>query len=165
MPVKSWNPGDVLAAADLDAWAVPVVAIKATPQTVTGSTALVNDSALVIPVAANAFYHVTALIEYNATTGGDFKWTWTVPAGASGFYGASYTSQGAAIYTGGGAGAWTDTNQANGQGTGTPMNVRFHGVLVTAGTIGNLQFRFAQFAASGTTTTMANSVIIAQMIG
>jgi hypothetical protein len=166
MPVKQWNPGDVLAAADLDAWAVPLAVVKPSGQTVTGSTAYVNDTALVLPVAANQFYLVEAVIQYNATSGGDFKWTFTVPAGATGFYGGTYS--GLSGFTGGASNAWTDTGgvtPAQGQGTGTFMDIRLRGVLNVAGTLGNLQFRFAQNTASGTTTVMANSALVAQMIG
>ncbi len=148
----------------MDTWTVPLAAIKPSGQPVSNNT-LVNDSALVLPVAANAFYAIEALIQYNALAGGDIKWTFTIPASASGFYGVTVSPAGGG-FAGGAAFAWTDTYNGIGSGVSTPMNVRIHGILNTAGTAGNLQFRWAQNTTNATpTTVMANSALIGQQIG
>jgi hypothetical protein len=166
LPIPTWVSGQVLTASDVNTWFVPLNVIKPSSQGVTSSTALVNDTALVLAVAANSTYWVDAIIEYNGVNGADIKCTFTIPAGASGFYGATYTATASGNFSGGAAFAWTDTNTAQANGTGTPMNLRITGILVIAGTAGNLQFRWAQNVSNGTATTvMPNSAMRAQRIG
>jgi hypothetical protein len=163
MPIPTWSVGQVLSASDVNTWFVPLNVIKPSGQTVTSSTALVNDSALVLAVVSNSVYCVQGAIQYNAASGGDLKYTFTVPAGASGFYG--WTATNITAFNGGASSAWTDTNTGQGNGTSTFMNIRITGVLNVGGASGNLQFRWAQNTSSGTATTvMGNSALLAYRI-
>jgi len=165
LPIPTWVAGQVLSASDVNVWFLPLNVIKPSSQAVTSSTTLVNDTALVLAVAANSTYLVHGVIEYNGANGGDIKWTFTIPAGASGFFGATYTAATSGNFAGGAAFAWTDTTPSQGNGTGTPMDIRITGILVIAGTAGNLQFRWAQNTSNATATTvMPNSALLAYRI-
>src|SRR5215472_8894872 len=63
--------------------------VKPTDQSVTSSTVLVNDNALVIPVVANANYKFDLYLDFEGGTSGssDIKFTWTVPASTTMRYG------------------------------------------------------------------------------
>ena len=86
MPIPTWSPGQVLVASDVNSWFVPLAVVKGGDQSVTSSTVVVNDTALVVAVASSATYQFSCFISYEGGTQGssDLKWTWTTPAGTAG---------------------------------------------------------------------------------
>jgi hypothetical protein len=120
---------------------------KATTQTVTNSAAFTNDTALVLAMVANATYNFTATINYDTTSAaGDFKYTFTIPAGAVVYVNAL-----------GPVDAATNTVcniSASGQTCSINVAAAFRGTITltgyvtTAATAGNLQFQFAQNTAT-----------------
>ena len=168
MPVKAWNVGDVLSASDMNVWTVPVCVIKPADTNRNTTTTMTNDPDLVLPLAASASYDIASLILYSgAPTGtGDIKWTFTVPAGTTGRYSPirqNFSSQ----YTGWALDQWTDTEnaQTNGTGVGQFCGAFIKGILVTGGSAGNLTFQWAQNTSSATNTIVRqNSYLLAQRI-
>lgn len=145
---------------------LPLVAYKSGDQSVTSSTTLVNDSALAVPVEANAVYKVELLIYYAGGTHAtaDFKYNFTFPSGA-GSASVRYLglSTALAIQYGtvvlGGAGAF-GTN-----GTGNILTVDLEFNLTTSSTAGNLQLQWAQNTSNATATTVkAGSIMTARRI-
>jgi hypothetical protein len=155
------------------AWAIPntLYARKTADQTVTNSTTLVNDTHLVLPVAANRTYEIRATMIFDDGAGvGRFKAGWSGPAGAT----LDWVPDGT-IETNTGNPADViyriykqigDTQGIGGVG-GTPYSILLiSGLLITSATAGNLQFRWAQFQADGTGTILrAGSWLIGQVVG
>ena len=85
MATKQWNVGDVLSAADLNSWAVPLAAVKVVDTSRASTTTLANDPELSLAVAANVIYRFWAYLDYEGGTTGssDIKWSFSVPAGAT----------------------------------------------------------------------------------
>src|SRR5258708_21076330 len=74
MVAPTWVTGQVLAAADVNSWFVPLVAYKNADQSVTSSTTLVNDSALHLTISAGANYLMHCYLDYEAANSpGDIK--------------------------------------------------------------------------------------------
>ena len=63
----------------------PLAAYKTLDETVTNSTTLQNDDALLVSLAANAVYLFAVLLDYEgaAVGTGDLKYGWGVPTGAT----------------------------------------------------------------------------------
>ena len=174
MAVKQWAVGDVLSASDMNVWTVPVFASKPSNTSRNSTTTVSDDPDLFLPVAAGATYVVTGVIFYDgpAAGTGDIKWTFTVPSGATGQYQMIHQN-----ISGNTAGMWqvnwTDgpnlvTTQANAQGLGSPnvLAMTLNGLLVTGGSAGNLQWRWAQNTSNGTNTRVYNqSYLCAQRVG
>jgi len=140
--------------------AYPLFVRKATEtQVVNASTVFVNDSHLVLPVQVNGVYDVSGLWVYDSGTTADIKWQWTAPAGATM---PRWTVQGLDNAVGTQVGnfsavpgaALTSTMTRNGAGIGTFVAVRMTGLLVVAGTAGNLQLQWAQNASEAVNTRM-----------
>lgn len=166
MAVPVWVPGQVLTASDVNNWLVPQGAVKPSSQSVVSSTAVVSDIDLVLPVAASAQYLMECVIGFTATSGGDFKWTWQVPSGASMLYQATHNE-------GGGVGLtqstviYSDANTITAAGAGATVEaVLMKGELNVAGTGGNLQLRWAQNVSNaGATTIRSQSYLALTRIG
>ncbi|WP_354643854.1 hypothetical protein [Kitasatospora camelliae] len=127
---------------------------KSATQSVTSSTTLVNDTHLLLPVAANAEYHLEGFVVYDgAFSAGDFKCDWSLPASASMLWAGNGMSTGA-------GGGLTANTQASGTtvafgtyGAGPPYtSLSVRGRIVTAGTAGNAQFKWAQNSSNATAT-------------
>lgn len=167
MPLPTWVPGQVLTASDVNTWLVPLQAFKPASQGVLNSTTLTNDTDLHVALAANAIYAFDSCVAWIAVSGTDFKWQWTVPAGATLLY--------QPLYNAGGPTGFGNSNNAYGasdvlSATGQSPQVtavRFGGTVQTAATAGNLQFTFAQatLSAVNTTYSRAGSYINMQRIG
>ena len=132
------------------------MASKSAVQQVVSSTALVNDLHLVLPVLANATYLLDAFIAYDGQyNAGDMRADWALPAGASMLWSINGPATGGtAAYASQTVLAGTPLT-AGTYGTGgsyTSLNPK--GTLVTAGTAGSLQFRWAQNASNGTPLTL-----------
>jgi len=150
-----YSTGQVLNASDCNNWFVPLASIKTADQSVTSSTTVVNDSELVLSIAANVSYKFDCFLEFEGGAFGtaDMKWTWVVPASAF----LRYTWQGFAI--GGGANAGevhqaTDVVASSSNGAGNLRGVSMQGTLVVGVNAGTLQLKWAQNTSSATTTTM-----------
>lgn len=170
MAVPTWVPGQILTASDVNTWFVPITRIKPGDTARASTTTFANDPDLILPVAANSTYFVQAVLFYTgaATMGSGFKYTFTVPTSATGMHGDSYQNS-SNIYVGDIAYNWTDTPQPQGgawtDGVTSFLNVKISGILVVAGTAGNLTLQWAQFTSSATNTTLrANSFLAASRI-
>lgn len=126
---------------------------------VTGSTVLVNDSVLFVPVEANAAYELDCWIKFTAVAGEDIKIAWTFPAGSTMEYAAlgtgptNFTDYDCSIVPGG----TSRTTRGNGA---TPQSINSRGYIMTTGTAGNLQLQFAQgTSGAGNTTILTGSWI------
>lgn len=165
MPVPVWSVGQVLTAGDVNSWFVPLAAYKASDQSVTSSVTLVNDSALVIPLAANAVYDFELFLVINgpALGTGDFKMGWTYPAGTTMVYArAGFDTTNTWVFN---KTLQTDVVAFGTTGSGVPV-IRCSGTVVTAATAGNLQLQWAQNTSSTTATVVkAGSDLTAQRIG
>src|SRR5262245_16822418 len=138
---------------------------RTTSQSVTSSTAFVNDDTLLIPLAASEKYLFECQLFYDGSTAGDIKVAWTVPSGATGGWGVlgsdvtTVTSVNVASFA-----AFGDANTTSlgCQGSGTVVNALIQGTVVNSTNAGNLQLRWAQATSSGTSTrTLTYSYIIA----
>lgn len=125
---------------------------KTADEPITNST-LQNDDDLVVPVLANGIYLVEWGLRTDGPTAADFKYAFTGPAGAT----MVWESQGlAAGDTTNVAPAITDvaaigTTVTHGTlGAGVVSRIRGRGLLVVAGTAGNLQLQWAQGTTNAT---------------
>lgn len=150
----SWQAGQRITAALLNAGLAQSV-IKPGDQSVTSSTTLQNDNALVIPSSAlvlNAQYLFTCNLIYEGGTLGssDLKISWSVPAGAT--LRLSLKAQNAS-----GNPNNNDLIQgANGTcgsgGAGNVLAALMAGSLIMGGTAGAVQLQWAQNTSSATAT-------------
>ncbi|SRR6266581_3187782 len=167
MPVPSWVVGQILTASDVDSWFVPLAAYKTADQSVTSSTTLVNDSELVVAVAASAVYFVRCYLNFEGGTAGssDLKWGWTVPASATFRYTwAGWNNTGSVARAGDGQTA-TDTPSSATAGAGNLHGVMMTGTLAVAASAGNMQFKWAQNTSSATSTIVhAQSALVLDRI-
>src|SRR5262244_736215 len=83
MAMRVFNPGDVLAAADVNEYLVNTkYAIKPADTSRASNTTLTADPDLTVTVDANKTYFVNMTILFTAPASpGDLKWACTVPAG------------------------------------------------------------------------------------
>jgi hypothetical protein len=140
--------------------ALLLAAYKAGDQTVSASTTLVNDTALVLPLAANAKYLVQALLYYAADVTGDFKWNFTAPSGATS-PGVRYIGLNTSLALQYGNQSLGAPGASGGNGTGTVLPADLSFTVSTTGA-GNLTFQFAQNSGGGTSTTIkAGSSLVA----
>ena len=148
-----WVPGQVLNASDINSWFVPIAAIKTSDQSVTSSTTVVNDTALVVAMPATGTYFFECFVEYDGGTGGssDIKFNWAVPTSATLRY--TMTTRNLSNNpVAGDATTGSTTNTASSGGAGVLRAIGMVGSLVMAGTAGNLQFQWAQNTSSATST-------------
>lgn len=126
------------------------------------TTTLGDVSGMSIPLAANEVYEFEAVIFYTAPTAGDLKIAWTVPSGATGAWGGlgrditTTTNLNALSFS-----AFGDATTMSLGGTAVGETALVNGTVVNSSTPGNLQLRGAQVAASGTTSIVVNSFIVA----
>lgn len=156
MPLPTWIPGQVLTAADVNAYFVPLAVVKTSAQGVTSSATLVNDTDLVLALAANATYILNCFLTIDGASGGDFKWTWSAPSGTAGLYqsvhnegGATGLNNSALNYN------LTTTGFAACAGAGNYQNLNMYGTVTAGSTAGNLQLRWAQQTSNATATHVA----------
>lgn len=163
MAIPVYVVGQVLPAADVNTWFLPRAAVKPSDQTVTSSTVLVNDTALVVAVDASATYEVFTELFWTPVAGGavpGMSLDFAIPAGATMIYRVISASGPPLSGVAGTPGTGFNANSA-----GTYSILSIHGVCVVAGTAGNLQFKWAQSTSSGTSTVVkANSFISARRI-
>jgi hypothetical protein len=139
--------------------------IKSANQIITTQTTLINDADMRFAVAANSVYEFHAHMRYASPAGGDWKSSFTVPAGASAaFNRVGLNASGAPV-------SGTDFTDASsvtsqGQGAGVLLTADFFGWIVTASTAGNLIFQWAQLTSNaGNTTLFQYSYLTGRRIG
>ncbi len=158
-----WSVGQVLAAADVNSWFIPLVALKTSAQSVTSSTTPVNDTQLFLTLPVNTTYYVQGVVLFDAAAGGDIKLNIAAPAGAT----VNVTSNNRTLA--GVAANWLpmNTNQiaSAGSGAGSTLTLSFNGVVAMGATAGNIQVVWAQNTSSATATrVLSASVLIANRI-
>jgi hypothetical protein len=116
----------------------------------TASTTMTSDPHLAIAVEANATYLVTLRAAIVSPAAADFQCDWTVPTSATLDY---YNIH----YPGGAVASPSAAFDASFSTTGGDDAVLIAGTLIVASNAGTLTWRWAQFAASGTTTVRAGS--------
>lgn len=137
---------------------------KAADETVNNSTTLQNDDDLLFAVAANANYHARLIIRQNSSTVADFKFQFTVPAGAS-IDGVSFN---AGVPTSSPEGEYQRFDESQVvtvpcNGTNDLMVIDL--IIVVAGTAGNVQFQWAQNTAEvSDTKVLEHSLILYRRI-
>lgn len=162
MAEKSWNPGDVLTAADMDTWVIPRVGGPTTADVSSVSGALITDPTLVVPVDANAAYAVDFYAVFDGPVSNFVNWSFTGPSGA--VLSLWVTPLGGTAFNELGFGTVITPIQTN--STGVNFSVPALGTLVTAGTAGNLQFLFQQNVSSATAVRRrARSRLLIRRIG
>jgi hypothetical protein len=121
MPPPVYSPGQVVGAADVNSWFLPLAAYKLTGTARSSTTTRTLDPDLQLTVAANSVYEINAYLSYDtANTGGiGLAFGFTGPTGVSGQWAALYRISG-------------DTATASG-----------------AGPVGAADFGMTQFAGSG----------------
>jgi len=165
MAAPTWSTGEVLYAADVNAWFVPLVGLKTSDLGRTG-TNLVVDPDLQFNLAAGAQYEVNADLFYKCSgTTSSFQWSWTVPTGSTaGLYHAIYKglSGGDVIE----ADMWTDSAH---QGYINTANF-IYGITITGSigagsTGGTFGLNWAAYTAGNTITLCSRSHLTARRIG
>lgn len=143
---------------------VRAVRMSADQALTVSSTAFQNLTALVVPAEINATLQFEAVVFYDGPAAGDIKFTFTVPAGTTGFWAGTGAATTAASNVG--DGQWGAANTPTGSipfgtsaaGTANMSMVVLKGEFSTVGTAGNIQLQAAQQTAdAGTTTVRARS--------
>lgn len=157
--------GSRITASDV-AGVAPLAVIKGADQSLASSTAMQNDDALFLPVAANAGYLVECLLNYEGGTHGssDLKWEFTGPSGATMVYTfVAYPVSGSIAAGNVNMGAATGLSGVGTAGTNGAQNlaVIMRGTLITGGTAGTLQLQWAQDTSSATATIVRAQSMLA----
>jgi len=131
---------------------------KTANQSVTNSTALVNDTHLKFALLANEVWLFEALLFVGGPTAGDIKVAFTVPAGATLSWGGVGLDLAAAANT---AVQVLNAQTASGgawglglQGVGTTVSIKLWGTVVNGANAGDLQMQWAQNTADAAGTTV-----------
>jgi hypothetical protein len=156
MAVPTWVVGQVLTAADVDSWFVPVPAYK-TAVTTRNTLTKSIDPDLQITLAASAVYQIQAGIIYASANAMDF--TWVIPASATGGYSAGFNQAG--IGDGFFSFVWTATPSAAALRTA----VLVHGMIQTAGSGGTFGLSWASSTGPASLTLGVGSVLTANRVG
>ncbi len=149
--VKELQSGD-----DVGAKAV-ITRYKASRESVTSSTTLQNDDDFVFPVEANKTYIITAnMAGSSANVSAGFKWSFTVPSGASGR--ANVNRAGATDFGG------ADVDMTTGGGSLVNINTSqlliIRGYITIGSTSGNVVFQWAQHTSFATPTYLERGSIM-----
>ena len=156
MVMRVFNPGDVLAAADVNEQLVNTkYAIKPADTSRASTTTLANDPDLTVSVDANKTYYVQVTIIYTAVSGsGDLKFAWTVPAGTvfSGTVMNDATTVNMGAYQAGGT--LISQTQSFVGGGASILASAFSGVLAIGGSSGSFTLQWAQQTSNVTATVV-----------
>jgi hypothetical protein len=140
---------------------LPIKVVKPSNQTVNNSSTLVNDNALVLPVASNSVYDFQLRLIYNSLATPGFKFHFTLPAGGT----MSYTSH---LKSGGTFQLFVnnDASTPSADGVAADAAILVVGEIFIAGTPGNVTLQWAQSTANASNTIVAsNSTFKARQIG
>lgn len=152
-----FTAGQRITAALLNSFCAPVAAIKAADQSVASSVALINDTALVVPVVASATYLFDYYLDYEGIssgggTAGGLKHQWTIPAGATLRFGVAFLQTNLTTFQDWVTFTESQVINAGTQAVATLDSVKGSGTLITGVTAGNLQMQWAQAFSSATAT-------------
>lgn len=130
---------------------------KTADETVNNSAARQADDHLTFAVDANSFYTVQMYVKYSADQAADFQMDFTVPASATGHYNIITLPSSAVACTGTGpqlhgTSVVNPINGIGGAGTGSTCSFPLSAEITTAGTAGNVTFRWAQSSAHASDT-------------
>jgi len=153
---RSLKAGAVATKASLDDRELLSV-VKSANESVSSSTVDQADNELTLPVAANAIYHVSCAFIVSGPTGGDWKYTWAFPAGATGQqFGhgpavAVTTVRATEIHA-----RSSPIATSLGYGTDGSENslIRIEVWLTTSATAGNLALTWSQLVSNASSTTV-----------
>jgi hypothetical protein len=136
------------------------VIVKASDETVNNSDTLQNDDDFSFSVSANKSYLIDLYLLLNGNATADYKAAWTLPAGATIYWGVEGYGGSAGITT-----YWAPVEPAQGSqqalSTGTiswngssnsPIGSHLVGILIVGGTAGTAQFQWAQNTATAVDT-------------
>jgi hypothetical protein len=182
MPIPTWTQGQVIGASDVNNWFVPQAVYKPSTTGRSNTTTRAQDPDLIVTVAANCVYHVTAYLSYstNNISGIGFAFGWVTPSLASppGRWGACYRLSGdAASATNFGlAGTpdfdWTQYAGTSGQfpaaatpGDNQNHSVQIEGTLFVGSTSGSFYLSWAPDSVNGNVLNLnIGSKLLAQRI-
>jgi len=133
--------------------AVPRVKIKSTTEIVQNNVYL-SDAALFNSLEANSGYKVVFSVPFQSNTTPGFKWKFTVPTGAAGYYRAERWKQGSGALVSSQMKSWDTTGDSAEPTDGTLQYMIFEGEIYTAATAGNIQFLWAQFITNVSDTSV-----------
>lgn len=135
-----------------------IAVIKTADQTQNNTTALINDTQLVVSLpTANTAYTIEAFIRYSSSTTADIKYSFVGPAGSGGNWmplglATGATNPGDGIFS---ASSAVGSSLANGgNGVGTLLGTVINGRITTAAATGTLQFQWAQNSLDPTDTVV-----------
>jgi hypothetical protein len=158
MAVPTWTVGQVLTASDVNNWFVPLIGYK-TAQTVRSTLTLSLDPDMQFNIpTANAAYLIQAGIIYVASAG-SFKWTWTLPSGATGGYSVAL-AQGTLMPLGL---AWSATPTA--ATDGTVYSIQIQGLLNTSASTGTFGIQWCSNSGPNSLTVGVGSFLQARRVG
>ena len=142
------------------AFGAQLVAVKAADESVTSSTTLQNDDHLLFALEANATYALDGYLYYSGaadggTGAGGLKMDWTLPASASMHWSSFAVNSGTNPLTNYDAVSQVNTDVRNYATNGpTALSMQPKGVILTGGTPGTAQSRWAQVNSNATATTI-----------
>lgn len=139
----------------------PLGARKTANETVNNSNTPQNDDELFVSVAASTLYTLKGLIVYTSGTTPDFRYTWSLPAGASHSTNARIFSRSLAAPS-----VMVDTRtfisgNSGGDGLGTTLSTQgqvleLFGYILTGANAGTAQFQWSQ-----NTTNLSDTIVYA----
>lgn len=140
-----------------------IIIRKTSNETINNSATLQNDDVLVFAASANTTYSIKLFVLYDASQASDFQYAFTLPTSASGYKVTTNTTTTTTTCSGSsGSMVYNDititNNNVGAAGVGATCALMIDGTVITAGTAGNVQFRWAQATADATNATVqANS--------
>ena len=146
---KTFVVGEILTETDINKYLeMAQSAVKLADQTVNNSSVFVNDNTLVLPVVASASYFWSLDLHFTSGITPDFKFTFTVPSGASGVARGQAVDATPLVTIIAADVATTVVIP----GAAAGVVVRAFGWLTTSTTAGNLQLQWAQNTANASNT-------------
>jgi hypothetical protein len=159
---KTWSAGETLTAANFNTYirdnqlsfGPHLLVRKTSDQSVTSSTTLVSDSALVTPsIAANEVWWFQLRIRVSGISGGDLKHTFSFPAGGTLDMTSTSNSATGSVYVQDDELTASDTPTQTAILDNTKL-VPVEVLYINAGTAGVITYRWAQNTSNATATTV-----------
>ena len=183
MAIPTWTSGEVLSAADINTWWVPLLTYRTSDLSRSSTTTLAIDPVLQVSVDASAVYQLDAQIVYSGTTTGDIAVGWSYPSGTLGTW-AAHCNGTTVIGSSAGLAVQSNTSSTFGYmirteatdisasrtfgGTGASDTYAAHcwGIVRTDVTSGTFGVSWAQGGSDGTASVLrANSYMFLQRVG
>lgn len=142
---------------------------KSGSESVTSSIVLQDDDDFSFTLEADKVYRIEVFLSASGATGGDLRLAWALGGGAAQLNGRACVGPGASTTTTADSGAvrvsaahglTTDLQYGLAAGANANVQETFLVETTTAGTPGTLTMRWAQWASSGTATTLTASSFI-----